>query len=526
MPSQEQTVAFRFDGGWATDFGTSSDAEIGAGLNSIPYLLDAENLKFEINGSPRKVGGLTKFNTTAAGSGAEVVGIYDFWRYAGGAAGTQKIVGHVGTVLYNFTGAANIATGLTDAAIPDYTTFDDFLIYASDADAPRSYDGSTDQAISGAPNFAFSVVHKNRIFAAGVAAAGSTLYWSVAEDPEDWTGFGSGAINVNPDDGDVITAIASFRGELWIFKGPHNRSIHRLLGSAPGSSDPFRLVPFAEGIGAAAQRLVFEYGNDLGFMDVDGTVHSLRDTDATASSYQSSSLSLPINGWLRQHIVSDRLKYGSAAVNRSAGYVLFNFSVDSATTNNIVLMMNYRFDRPRWSKLSAFNTIQCVATVVDPSLDDLPGIMVGGNDGIMRRFDRPPRSIDDDTAYTYQWRTPSLSIGDTFVRKAITAAAIGLTPQGNSEIEFAWKRDKNAWQTMGFEQTGGDVLAPTSSPNVFVLNQSKLGSGDAVDVRHSLDDGDTFHRVQFRATQGGLGEDAEIQHFAVRLKPSAYSVEN
>lgn len=527
MPSQTQSAVFRFAGGWATDFGTSFDEPIGAGQNSIPYLVEAENCAFALDGSLRKIGGMTKFNATEVASGAEITGVYDFWEYGSGLTGTQKIVGHVGTVLYNFTGGANISTGHTDNAIPDYSTFDDSLIYTTSvaADTPRYYSAAGgDAALTGAPNFSFSCIHKNRVFAAGVPTAGSTVYFSAAEDPTDWTGFGSGAITVNPDDGDIITAIVSYRGELWVFKGPHNRSIHRILGSAPASSDPFRVVPFVYGIGAAAQRLVFQMGNDLGFMDVDGSVYSLRDTDATAASYRMSSLSLPINNWLRENVVVNRMRFGVAAVDQQRGYVVFTLTINSGSANNYMLLMDYRFDPPRWSSLPAFSNVTSVGTIVDTANDNLPRVMAGGDDGFLRRFDTNDRSIDGTTSYSYRWKTPAFNFGDPFVTKHFDAASLGLVPKGNSPVVFGWRPDGGAWSDTDFDQLGGDVWGPASF-NEMIWGSSLWGGGDAQDVRKAVDPG-TFHKIQFRAEHGSLNQGVEIHNFALRLKLTGFSLEN
>lgn len=533
MPTRQQTLIHRFAGGWATDFGTYVDViPDQAGFVDIPFFLYADNLFYELDGAPHKIGGTTKLNTTAMASGADVTGIFDYWRYAGGASATQKIVAHVGTVLRDVVGAADIVTGLTANSIPDYTVFtstssNDILIYTSDNDAPRKWDQSSDAVLAGSPpNFSFSVVHANRLFAAGVVAAGSTLYWSVSENPEDWTGVGSGAINVGPEDGDIINAIASYRGELFVFKGPHRGSIWRLQGTSSESSDPFRLQLLAEGIGCAAQRLVFQFGNDLGFVSFDGSVHSLRDTAAAAGQYLQSSLSLPINNYLRDRLVFNRLQYATATVDRQRGYVLFDMTQDSGTANNILFLMDYRFDPPRWSRLPFFNDTVCTASILDSSSANRPIIALGGTDGFIRRFNQKTRSVDTDQSYVYSWKTPFLSYGDPFTMKRIGAAALSIVPKGNYSLNFNWKRDNNPLQGEVLSQGGGDVLGPTTSPHQFQLNQSRLGGSVGVDARVDMIEGGEFSRIQFQGANAGLGEDAEVHRLATKIEIGSMSLEN
>ena len=148
-------------------------------------------------------------------------------------------------------------------------------------DVPRSWDQTTAQNLAGTPpRFSFGVSHKNRAWAAGVYATPSRLHYSANVDPEDWIGAGSGSIDIDPNDGDMITGLVSHKDELFVFKGPNKGSIHRIIGSSPTGSDAFSRKNFVKGLGACWHNAIFPFGDDIGFVSQYGSVHSLSATAA------------------------------------------------------------------------------------------------------------------------------------------------------------------------------------------------------------------------------------------------------
>jgi hypothetical protein len=68
MPSQTTVTARHFfGGGWATDFGPTVDVSPDqSGKVMIPFLTDAENCLYELDGAPHKIGGASKVNSFGA----------------------------------------------------------------------------------------------------------------------------------------------------------------------------------------------------------------------------------------------------------------------------------------------------------------------------------------------------------------------------------------------------------------------------------------------------------------------------
>jgi hypothetical protein len=526
------TLRHFFGGGYATDFGPSADVSPDAsGKVTIPFLVDADDVLFELDGGPRKAGGASKVNSSALESAAKVMGVYDYWRQGGSGAPARRRIVHCGTKVLADTDDASfvteLATGFQSEAVPSYSTFDDLLIFSSDStvDVPRSWDQTTAQNLAGSPpRFSFSVSHKNRLWAAGVYANPSRLYYSSNTDPEDWTTTG-GSIDIDPNDGDIITGLVSHKDELWVFKGPNKGSIHRITGSSPTGSDGFARKNFVVGLGACWHNAIFRFADDIGFVSQYGSVHSLAATAAYGDFFQAS-LSRPINnGWIKANLNYNRLRNVSAATDPLSGLVFITGSWSGATSNNKVMVMDFRSapDIIRWSKINSYAAAS-LGLFVDTS--GLRRILAGGNDGFVRRLNIADRSIDTTTGLAYKITTPKLNYGQPMTMKTLERGAIGIAPKGNFNFTFGWTRDANAQQTLTVAQGGSDVLGPASA-NQFTLNTSTLGGSQYVDVFHEFNEqGGEFRSVQFQVTDSANYQDIELHSLTAAVHVDSESTEN
>lgn len=525
MATKQRFVQHLFAGGWATDFGVTASVPF-EDVVQIPFLLDAENVLYELDGGPHKMPGTTKLNSSQLESGATIKGLFDFWVTGTAGAPTQHRVVHIGTTIKKddadgtFT---NIFTGLDSGSVPAYAVLEDFLVMASDStsDVPKSWDGSTAQNLAGSPpNFAFATAHKNRMWAAGDVANPSRLYYSASLDVEDWVGAGSGSIDIDPSDGDAITGIASHLNELWVFKGPYKGSIHRITGSAPTGDDAFARTTFANGVGAVGHNTIFRFGNDLGFMWSDGSVRSLSATEKFGD-FSEASLSRPINiGFLDERVNLARLKHAWAAVDQTRSVALFALPIDAATTPNAVIAMDFRFSPVRWSFLSALDDVACLAAVVDQTNNNRRIVMLGGTDGHVRKWGQSTRTVDG-TGINFKVTSPHMNYGLPAHKKTITAASLGLSPKSDDTVTFGWQRDNNAQQTSTVTQGGGGQL------DSFVLGTDTLGGARYVDRFMELLDGDEFRSIRYQVTHSDNNADLELHSIGALLTlPGVISLEN
>ena len=526
-----QWINHRFRGGWATDFGPTVWTAAQTGTMDIPFLIEAKNIIYELDGGPHTMPGTAKLNAATLGASSTVKGMYDYWRQGASGTATQKLVAHVDSrvVACALTDGifSNIATGLVSGAVPAYSTFDDLLILSNDAtaDVPTSWDQTTYQNLAGSPpNFAFSCTHKNRSWAAGVVTNPSRLYYSKNLDPENWTDTTSGSIDIDPSDGDAIVGLASFKDELWVFKGPNKGSIHRIQGSSPSD---FARVLFIRGITAAYQNTIFTLPNDLGFVSPWGTVHSLVAT-MNFGDYEQSLLSFPINRGLRTLVNQSTYRNWWAVNDELNGQVLIAYTPSGQTRNTELLMLDYRFPKlgepfPRWAQWTTYGA-DSLAWVIDTNRRK--NIFAGMNDGFVYKTNQATRQHNGN-AIVPTITTPMFTYGTDYLKKNIYSVGIELKPRNANTVTFKWLRDGQTEQTdTTITQGGGDVLAPTTVGTPFTLNQSILGGSRYVTRYSELEEGGEFRSIHYSLTDTTVGSELEVHGILAAIQPGGISTEN
>ncbi|MCP4900124.1 MAG: hypothetical protein GY906_24400 [bacterium] len=514
-----------FDGGWATDFGPAIDiAPDRAGIVKLPFLVDADNVIYELDGGPHKAPGTTKVNSSGLESGATIRGIFDYWITGTGGSATQHRIMHVGTKIKkdDADGSfSDIFSGVDNTAVPSYAILEDLLVIADDANsAPKSWDGTTAQNLAGSPpNFAFVVEHKNRLWAAGVDANASRLYYSALLDPDNWTGAGSGEINISPSDGDRITGLASHQNSLLVFKGPYKGSIQRIIGTAPTGGDAFERLDYIKGIGSVNHNAIFRFGADLGFMWSDGTIHSLNATERFGD-FEEAALTKPIHRFIRDRFAHTNLDKSWAVNCTDMSVILVCVPIDSNSEPNYIASMDYRFNPPRWASWTSFDFVTCLAQIWDAGGATKNICMAGCNDGFMRKLMQSTRSIDGTTGITFRVTTPHNTYARHSEMKTLNGGSLGLQPKNTGNITFGWTRDGNAQQTATVAQGGADGLGS------FILDTSTLGGGRFVDRFFETEEGGEFRSISYQVTNATNNEDVELHSISTKIQAGGESMEN
>lgn len=538
-PIQTRIITHRFSGGWAPDFGKLVSAlPTQTSEANIPYVLDAKNIFWNLDGGVRKVGG-TDYIGSGMEGGAVVYGVYDYWRIGTTGTYTNRKICHVGTTIQQDQGSSSwtqLQGSLEAASHPNYATFADLLIIASDSttDVPLSWDQTTIQDLAGSPpNFSFSVFHKSRQWASGNVAFPSRLYYSAADDPEDWTGAGSGYIDISPGDGDEIRGLAGeYKNDLWVFKGPNKGSIHRITGYTPSD---FQRIPFLQGLACVGHSSIARFKDDLVFMTPSGSIRSLKAT-AAYGDYNDASLTFPINRWILDNVAMSSLKKAWIAVDPSNSHMYVAIPTNSSTTNNMVLCYDYQFgsigQADRWSRITDWNA-HCLSPV---TVSGLPSVMAGGTDGFVRNMNVSAKNIDTATAISSYLETPHLNYGTSSQEKTIVQVGLTLSPLGNDTVDFGWVRDTQHDNTATISQGNvANELGDLSAPEVtdFLLDDadspddtaSVLGGIAFAEVYEELMEGGSGRWLQYKFTQDAKDEDFFMHAFSVGLQFHSYSTE-
>jgi len=457
---------------------------------------------------------------------ADVMGVYDYWRQGAIGAPSQRRIVHSGSTIQNDDGAgtfSSLFTGLEVGVVPNYATFDDLLIISSSSttDVPRSWDQTTAQNLAGTPpRFSFSVSHKNYLWAAGDWANPSRLYYSATSDPEDWTSASSGSIDIDPNDGDMIIGIVSWKDRLMVFKGPNKMSIHMISGSSEAT---WARTTFTTGISAAWQSAIFRFGDDVGFVSPYMTVHSLK-ASADYGDFNQTYLSHPISNYLRDNVNHGRHRFIQAVVDPNRGQVWIAFTPSGQLKNTRTLIMDYRFMLmrneafPRWSYWDA-RPFASLALVRDNNTSTLR-IMAGGYDGFVYRLSQESRS-NNGTAINMLASTPALTYGDEWLIKNLVDVGVSIQAQNDNAITLNWVRDGNTSQTSTVTQgsTGGVF-------DTALFNTAVFGGAAYVPRFYGLENGGDFRGIQFQFQDNANSSDLEIHSFMAKITPCGESQEN
>lgn len=532
MPSADRFLRHFFAGGFATDRGPTSDvAPDGNGQVQVPWLNQADNLVFELDGGVTKSPGTTKINSATLESGAPIRGMVDYWRLGSAGTPTQRRVIHVGTKVKRDVGDGtftDIITGASSTSVPSYANFGDYLIIMDDAGStPQKYDGTTVSAVGHSPPpFAFGVEYKGRFFAAGSYANPSRLYYSDAFDIDNGTtGAWSNYITIATDDGDGITGLAVYKDALIIFKGPYKGSIHTITGSAPTGSDAYVLRPLVKGSGAVWHNSIFPFVDDLGYLAPDGSIRSLQAT-ANYGNFGVTHLSRDIAKWTNQKVNRTYLKKAWAVNWEERGAILLSLPINASTYPNCVLSLDYRFEQPRFAVWPAYSSVvNSLARGVDASDANRQVVLTGGIDGYVRKFNPNRYSIDGSTAIGLTARTPNLTYLSPQLKKTIVGGALGIQPLNDSDITVKWYRDNDNAGTTTVDQGGGDQLAPTSGTS-FTLGTSQLGGALFVDRWFELEEGGEFRTVAYEVSEGTNDVNVSIHSISTVIQGGPVSYEN
>lgn len=161
--------------------------------------------------------------------------------------------------LYGFE---SIKSSLNATAQTHFETCANYMVAFNGVNAPWKYDGTNVTALANAPaKGKFAVLHKEQLFTVDTDTP-STLEWSAPTDPETWPGLN--VVDIKQGDGDTITNIQKFLGELTIFK---RRSLHTLRGT---DIDDFRLDELDTRIGCVGGFAAIVKGPYIFFVSDEG----------------------------------------------------------------------------------------------------------------------------------------------------------------------------------------------------------------------------------------------------------------
>lgn len=509
-------------------------------VRQLTHFTAAENVIYEVSGAVRKLGGDSRINSTAITGGPTLTGMFDFWLGGGAATFAQKFVAMTSDqkvykddmdgTFDDITGAASI----TASAIPVFCQARDLLtIWDDKNDGPFKWNQTGNiAALAGTPPAGRGAVfHVNRVWAWGVNANASRLYYSSSTDAEDWSGGDTGSIDLDPEDGDRIIGAVSYKRRLIVFKGPNHGTIHVISGTAPTGGDAFSRTVLTSGIALQSHNSIIPVSDDIWFMSDQG-IHSLAATQDFGD-FQGSFLSRFCRGYFRDTVNRNRLNQVWGVNYQLKGCAAWVLPVNSSTTNNETFGISY--SRLQEDGLKPFTWTRSGASAairLHPN-SRLKEVVFGNTAGFALRQDQATRSITSNTAYNYHLTTPWIMTGEIDANgqpkpyNPANLERIGMrsisTGDWNVGVQVSSDISGNASYT--FNQGSNFTSA---SGNVFgqaVFGQQVFG-GTAATFSPQFNFKDMVgeaRSIKLDITQGGLEQDAHIYEVTIEKTPSSFS---
>lgn len=325
---------------WLKGVNTDLDEGVMALVKKADYLVQGDDIVYDLDGSKVKREGYTYFDSAAITNTPAVKGGFDYWANVSNVK-TQKIVvwdGQATSKCWFLADTGGAYTELTKAAAAtaptsvkrvSFEVFQDDLVMAFDCandTTPKKWNNQTGTEYAelggSPPAVKFVRTHQGRLWAAGDPTRPDRLYFSSPGNHEEWNGAGdSGAIDIDPGDGDEngITAIfPSYKGRLIVAKGTR---LYQITGTTP---DEYKVDPLSKGIGCISHNSVVSVDLDDIYWISHRGVHSLKVTEKYGdfeAAFISADIQTEFNSWDKT-----QMKYAQGVWVPSLNSVMFLIS--------------------------------------------------------------------------------------------------------------------------------------------------------------------------------------------------------
>ena len=417
---------------------------------------ELRNFEVSIEGGYRRINGYTKFGTNQpTGSTTDILGVMPYADGVVVCAGTNIYFTQDGTTYLQInkishssgdnystftgksvtarTGQGQIQFAMFEGAAQDYGT----IIIADGANKPFSFRMEGTGALSARTYFTeevtvtgtkyatFITSHDHHLIAAGVEDNENTVYYSVYNDPLDFSGTGAGAVTIS----DKVVGVRGFRQDLFIFC---ENSIHKLINI--NSSSTVAVVPVAENVGCLSGYSIQEIGGDLIFLAPDG----LRTVAGTAriGDVELGTVSKAIQPTVTDLANNINLYTISSVVLREKSqYRLFYTNTGADNTAQRGIIGTLRPDGFQWSETRG---IEVTAIGSGFNTDGIEKYYHGDTDGYIYSHDTGNNFDGNEVLARYE--TPNYDYGDLGTLKTLHYLRVSASAEGvvepNVQVRF------------------------------------------------------------------------------------------
>ena len=446
---------------------------------------ELENFEVAIEGGYRRISGFTKYGegsaTQPTGSADRINGVIPY------ADGVLVVVGNGlyfsndgiswlqinklsatgGDNYTTFTGkTASVRTGqeqatfaIFESAGMDYGEI--FIADNSDKDIfsfrmegtgalnTRTFYGKEVQPNGANTPVKYITSHDHHLIAAGLEGEETTIYYSVYNNPNNFTGAGAGSVSIS----DTVVGIRGFRTDLIVFC---ENSLHKLININDVAN--IRVDPIAENVGCLSGYSIQEIGGDLIFLAPDG----LRTVAGTAriGDVELGTVSKAIQPIMREVAENiNNFQITSIVLREKSQYRLFYSNVNAVASGQKGIIGTLRPNGFEWSETRGLEVTE-IGSGFDTT--GVEKYYHGNNSGYV--FIHDSGNDFDGTAILARYATPDYDYGDLGTLKTLHYLKVSIAAEGLVTPEVQVKFDYNS----------GDIPQPASNFSLGTVNPSSI----------------------------------------------------
>ena len=445
---------------------------------------ELENFEVAIEGGYRRISGFTKFGegsaTQPTGGATTILGVFAYADGVIATAGTNIYFSNDGITWLQinrdsvavggdnyttFTGRTALArTGQGQCQFvlfegPDYDYGE--VIIADGANKLYSFrmEGTgalntrtffaAEITVDGTNGVKYITIHDHHLIASGVENNLSTVYYSVYNDPDNFTGAGAGSVTIS----DQVQGIKGFRTDLIVFA---ENSIHKLINI--NDSANIRIDPITESIGCLSGYSIQEIGGDLIFLAPDG----LRTVAGTAriGDVELGTVSKAIQPIMREVAENiNNYQITSIVLREKSQYRLFYTNINAVAAGQKGIIGTLRPNGFEWSETKGLEVTE-IGSGFDTN--GVEKYYHGNNSGYV--FIHDSGDDFDGSAILARYATPDYDYGDLGTLKTLHYLKVSIAAEGLVTPEVQVKFDYNS----------GDVPQISSNYSLGTVNPSSI----------------------------------------------------
>lgn len=363
--------------------------------------------------------------------------------------------------------------------------------------------------VDGSNAVKYITVHDHHLIATGVEDNLNVVYYSVYNDPTNFTGTGAGSVTIS----DQIQGIKGFRTDLIVFA---RNSIHKLININDSSN--IRIDPIAENVGCISGYSIQEIGGDLVFLAPDG-IRTIAGT-ARIGDTELSSVSRQIQSIITT--VADNIndfQIDSTVLRSKSQYRLFYAGATASPSTSKGIIGTFTGQGFEWSETRG---IQAFGLNSGFDKDGIERLYHGDKDGYVYNHDTGFSFLVDGTENNIlaTYETPDLDFGDIGTLKTLKYVKTSISPEGDVSPSLRVRYD---YKSTDIPQPAEITIAGVPLPAIFgqdsvLFGSATFGASGSPMVRTTLTG--SGHTVSLRIRTNDTSRPYAINGFYLDYMPS------